>query len=313
MFETMQELCLILSKKRRRRGSVDFDLPEPDIQFDRTGKVISILPAERNIAHRIIEEFMLQANECVAGWLSGSGGPALYRIHEQPDPVKVDEFAEFASALGYKLERHDGRHGPKDFQKFISQMERKPEQKFLTYLMLRSFMQARYSETNLGHFGLAAAEYTHFTSPIRRYPDLLVHRLLKESLKKPSPDWRKKISELLPEIAAHTSSRERIADEAEREIEKIKKVQFMKDKVGDDFEAIVFSVTRQGFFVELLAHYVEGFVPLSTLADDFYVYKEKTHSFIGERRRRRFQLGAKVRVRLDSADIETARLSFSVV
>ncbi len=313
LFETMQELCLILSKKRYRRGAVDFDLPEADIQLDRSGKVISILPAERNIAHRIIEEFMLQANECVAGWLSSSGGPALYRIHEEPDPVKVDEFAEFASALGYKLERHDGQYRPRDFQKFISQMERKPEQKFLTYLMLRSFMQARYSETNEGHFGLAAAEYTHFTSPIRRYPDLLVHRLLKESLKKSSPEWSEMISERMPEIATHTSSRERVAAEAEREIEKIKKVQFMKDKVGEEFEAIVFSVTRQGFFVELLDHYVEGFVPLSTLVDDFYIYKERTHSFLGERHRRRFQLGTKVLVRLDSADIDTARLSFSVV
>jgi ribonuclease R len=313
MFEEMEELCLILSKKRYRRGAVDFDLPEADIQFDKNGKVISVLPAERNIAHRIIEEFMLQANECIAERLSSSGGPALYRIHEEPDRVKVDEFAEFASALGYELEKHDGQYSPRDFQKFISQMEKKPEQKFLTYLMLRSFMQARYSETNMGHFGLAAVEYTHFTSPIRRYPDLLVHRILKESLTEPSPDWRERISKRMPEIAAHTSSRERVADEAEREIEKLKKVQFMTDKVGDDFAGIVFSVTRQGFFVELLEHYVEGFVPLTTLVDDFYVYKEQTHSFIGERRRRRFQLGSKVRVRLDSADIETARLSFSVV
>jgi ribonuclease R len=313
MFETMQELCLILSKKRYRRGAVDFDLPEADIQFDGNGKIISVLPAERNVAHRIIEEFMLQANECVAEQLSSSGGPALYRIHEKPDPVKVDEFAEFASALGYKLEKHDGQYRPKDFQKFLSQMEGKPEQKFLTYLMLRSFMQARYSETNVGHFGLAALEYTHFTSPIRRYPDLLVHRLLKEKLKKASPDWREMISERMPEIAAHTSSRERIAGEAEREIEKLKKVQFMKNKVGEEFEGIVFSVTRQGFFVELLEHYVEGFVPLPTLVDDFYTYKEKTHTFVGERRRRRFQLGTKVRVRLNSADLDTSRLSFSVV
>jgi ribonuclease R len=313
LFENMKELCLILSQKRYRRGAVDFDLPEADIQFDKNGKVISVLPAERNIAHRIVEEFMLQANERIAEQLSSSGGPALYRIHEKPDPAKVDEFAEFASALGYKLEKHDGQYRPKDFQKFISQMERKPEQKFLTYLMLRSFMQARYSETNAGHFGLAAAEYTHFTSPIRRYPDLVVHRLLKALLNKHSPDAQEMISKRMPEIAAHTSARERIANEAEREIEKIKKVQFMKEKLGEEFEGLVFSVTKQGFFVELLDHYVEGFVPISTLIDDFYLYREKTHSFIGERRRRRIQLGTKVRVRLDSADIETARLSFSVV
>ncbi len=314
LFETMKELCLILSKKRYRRGAVDFDLPEPDIQFDKNGKVISVLPAERNIAHRIIEEFMLQANECIAEHLTSSGGPALYRIHEEPDPTKVDEFAEFAAALGYKLERQDGHYRPKDFQKFVALLEGKPEQRFITYLMLRSFMQARYSEINVGHFGLAAAEYTHFTSPIRRYPDLIVHRLLKESLEKqPSPEWREIISQRMPGIASHTSSRERIANEAEREIEKIKKVQFMSDKIGDEFEAIVFSVTRQGFFVELLDHFVEGFTPAFTLVDDSYIYKEHTHSFIGERLRRRFQLGTKVRVRLDSADIETARLGFSIV
>jgi ribonuclease R len=313
LFERMEELCAILSKKRYRRGAVDFDLPEPDIQFDKKGKVISVLPAERNVAHRIIEEFMLQANECVAAHLSSLGGPALYRIHEKPDAAKVEEFADFAAVLGFKLERHDGQYRPKDFQKFVELLEGKSEQRFITYLMLRSFMQARYSETNVGHFGLAASEYTHFTSPIRRYPDLTVHRLVKESLAaKPSYDWLEIVSKRMPEIAAHTSSRERIADEAEREIEKIKKTQFMRDKIGDEFEAVVFSVTRQGFFVELLDHFIEGFVPISSMMDDFYFYKEQTHSFIGERYRRRFQLGSKVRVRLDSADIETARLGFSV-
>ncbi len=313
VFETMQELCLVLSKKRYRRGAVDFDLPEAEIQFDEAGKVVSVVPAERNIAHRIIEEFMLLANECVAERLIAAGGPALYRVHEQPDSQKVEEFAEFALSLGYRLEKHDGQYRPKDFQKFVMQLEGKIEQRFLAYLMLRSFMQARYSDENVGHFGLATAEYTHFTSPIRRYPDLLVHRLLKHCLESGKASlWQEKMQERMPEIAAHTSSRERIADEAEREIEKIKKVQFMADKVGDEFEAIVFSVSRQGFFVELLDHYVEGFVPLGTLVDDYYQYKEKTHTIVGERGRRRFQLGSRVRVRLDSADKETARLTFSV-
>ncbi|HTY63608.1 MAG TPA: ribonuclease R [Acidobacteriota bacterium] len=314
LFETMEELCLILSKKRYRRGAVDFDLPEAEIQFDETGKVISVVPAERNIAHRIIEEFMLQANECVAEKLSNSRGPALYRVHEAPDPLKVEEFAEFAQSLGYRLEKHDGDYRPKDFQKFVLQMEGKPEQRFLVYLMLRSFMQAHYCERNLGHFGLAAAEYTHFTSPIRRYPDLLVHRLLKDCLsKQPSLDWRENMRTRLPELALYTSARERTADEAEREIEKIKKAQFMAGKIGEEFEAIVFSATRQGFFVELLEHYVEGFVPLGTLIDDEYQFREATRSFTGKRRRNRFQLGSRVRVRLDSSDLETGRLSFSVV
>jgi len=313
-FETMQELCLILSKKRYRRGAVDFDLPEAEMQFDKAGKVISVLPAERNIAHRIIEEFMLLANESVAEILTDSDGPALYRVHEEPDPLKVDEFAEFAMNLGYRLEKREGRYRPKDFQKFIAQLQGKAEQRFIAYLMLRSFMQARYSECNVGHFGLAAAEYTHFTSPIRRYPDLFVHRLLKHCLGKELLDgWREKTVSRLPEIARHTSARERVANDAEREIEKIKKAQFMADKIGEEFEAIVFSVSRQGFFVELLEHYVEGFVPIGSLIDDYYAYKEKTHVIAGERRHRRFQLGSRVRLRLDRVDRETARLAFSVM
>ena len=314
LFETMEELCVVLSEKRYRRGAVDFDLPEAEIEFDRNGRVIRVIPAERNIAHRIIEEFMLLANETVAERLTASGGPALYRVHEKPDPQKVQDFAAFALALGYSLENRGGEYRPRHFQKFVAQLEGKPEGRFLAYLMLRSFMQARYSAENLGHFGLATAEYTHFTSPIRRYPDLVVHRLLKESLKEHSLEaWRGKMMARLPEIAAHASARERNADEAEREIEKIKKVQFMADKVGDEFEGIVFSVIRQGFFVELLEHYVEGFVPAGTLIDDRYFYREKTHSFVGERHHRHFKLGTRVLVRLDHADQETYRLTFSVV
>jgi len=313
MFETMEELCQILSQKRALKGAVDFDLPEAQIDFDEAGQVISVFPAERNVAHRIIEEFMLLANETVAARLEESGGPALYRVHEEPDRAKVDDFAEFALALGYHLESERGEYRPRDFQKFVRQLEGKPEGRFLTYLMLRSFMQARYSERNVGHFGLATDRYTHFTSPIRRYPDLVVHRLLKECLRpQPSLSWQDNIEARLPEIAAHTSARERISDEAEREIEKIKIVQFMSGKVGDEFEAVVLSVVRQGFHVELLEHFVEGFVPAETLIDDFYQYKEKTHSFVGTRHHRHFKLGSRVCVRLDHADRESFRLFFSV-
>jgi ribonuclease R len=314
MFELMEELCLILANKRTRKGAVDFDLPEAQINFDETGRVVSVFPAERNIAHRIIEEFMLLANETVAARLDESGGPALYRVHEKPDRAKVDDFAEFALALGYQLESEHGEYRPRDFQRFVQQLEGKPEGRFLMYLMLRSFMQARYSEINVGHFGLATDRYTHFTSPIRRYPDLVVHRLLKDSLhRRPSAERQRDIESRLPEIAVHTSQRERTADEAEREIEKIKIVQFMSDKVGDEFEAVVLSVSRPGFHVELLEHFVEGFVPAETLIDDLYQYKEKTHSFVGERHKRHFKLGARIRVRLDHADRESFRLFFSVV
>jgi ribonuclease R len=313
LLETMEELCLILAGKRYRRGAVDFDLPEAEIAFDRSGRVIRIVPAERNIAHRIIEEFMLLANEAVAGQLSDSGVPALYRIHEDPDPQKVEEFAAFARELGYTLTNRNGEYRSRDFQRFVRQLEGKPEARFLAYLMLRSFMQARYSAENQGHFGLALSQYTHFTSPIRRYPDLVVHRLLKESLRKhPSEAWRENMSRQLPDIASRSSERERTADEAEREIEKIKKVQFMADKVGEEFEGLVFSVIRQGFFVELLEHFVEGFVPAGTLIDDDYYFQEKTHSFVGDRHRRHFKLGSRVWVRLDHADRENYRLTFSV-
>ncbi len=314
LFRAMEELCAILNRKRQRRGAVDFDLPEAEIEFDENGKVISVCAAEHNVAHRIIEEFMLLANECVAQQLTASAGPALYRVHEKPDTQKVDAFAEFALALGYRLESHDGQYRPIDFQKFVRQLEGKLEGRFLAYLMLRSFMQARYSEQNLGHFGLATQEYTHFTSPIRRYPDLVVHRLLKECLKQePSPPWRVHMADILPALAQHTSARERVADEAEREIEKIKKVQFMAAKVGDEFEAVIFSVMRQGFFVELLDHFVEGFVPAATLIDDRYFFKDRTHTFVGEMHRRRYELGTKVRVRLDNADQDTYRLTFSII
>lgn len=315
MLETMEELCTILADKRHRRGAVDFDLPEAAIEFDRGGRVIGVVQAERNIAHRIIEEFMLLANETVAARLAESGGPALYRVHEQPDPQKVEDFAQFALALGYRLEKgRDGAYRQRDFQRFISRIEGRAEGRFLVYLMLRSFMQARYAAENAGHFGLAATAYTHFTSPIRRYPDLIVHRLLKECLQeRPSQAWQGKMTAQLPEMAAWTSARERNADEAEREIEKIKKVQFMSDKIGEEFEGFVFSVLRQGFFVELLDHFVEGFVPAGTLIDDRYDYHERTHSFAGAQRHLHFRPGSKVLVRLDHADREAFRLTFSAV
>jgi ribonuclease R len=257
---------------------------------------------------------MILANECVAQTLSDSGGPALYRVHERPDPLKVSEFAELARSLGYRLEKRDRQYHPKDFQKFVIGLEGKPEQRFLTYLMLRSFMQARYSEKNLGHFGLASSEYTHFTSPIRRYPDLFVHRLLKRQIeKKASTAWVDKTVERLPEIALRSSSRERIAEEAEREIERIKKAQFMADKIGEEFEAVTLSMSGQGFFVELLNPFVEGFVPFGKPAGDFCSYSERIRGSSGKRGQRPFHPGSRIRVRLDRVDMDIGRLTFSVV
>ncbi len=314
MFQTMRELCEILTEKRYRRGAVDFDLPEADIRIDKTGKVVGVVAAERTIAHRIIEEFMLLANERAAEILQSSGKPALYRVHEKPDREKVDEFAELVKSLGYRLEKYKGEYRPKDFQVFVRHMEGKPEQKYLLYLMLRSFMQAHYSEKNVGHFALAAPAYTHFTSPIRRYPDLVVHRLLKAVIDgESSAGTQEGIMDRLPEIAAHTSSRERNADEAEREIEKIKKAQFMADKVGQRFEGTIISVTGRGFFVELTDHYVEGFVPFTTLIDDSYRFSERSHSIVGSRGQKRYHPGARISLLLDNVDMENARLLFSVV
>ncbi len=311
MLRMMQELSTILYRKRFRRGAVDFDLPEADIRIDAGGRVLSVLAAERNEAHRIIEEFMLAANECAAGRLQAAGAPALFRIHEDPDPAKVEEFALLAAALGYPLERRGELYGPKDFQDFVGRMEGKPEQKYLLYLMLRSFMQARYSEENTGHFGLATEAYTHFTSPIRRYPDLCVHRLLKASLDGGGRCgvW----ADRLPEIARHVSERERVADEAEREMERIKKAQFMAGRVGGEFAGIVTAVSRQGLQVELFDHYVEGFVPMASLVGDDYRYSDRTRSLRGSRRRNRYAPGSRVRVRLDNVDMESARLLFSVL
>ncbi|MBN2242151.1 MAG: ribonuclease R [Acidobacteria bacterium] len=314
LFQTMRELCEILSEKRYRRGAVDFELPEADIRLDESGKVVEIKAAERTIAHRIIEEFMLLANECAAETLHSAGGPALYRIHEKPDGEKVDEFADMAASLGYRLEKYKGRYRPKDFQVFVRRMEGKPEQKYLVYMMLRAFMQARYSEENVGHFALATPAYTHFTSPIRRYPDLVVHRLLKAAIDPKSRGTPEDgMTGRLPEIAAHASSRERIAEEAEREIEKIKKAQFMADKIGREFRGFVISANRQGLLVELREHYVEGFVPLTGLTDDRYRYNERSRSFAGSRRQKRFQPGSGMRVRLDAVDGESGRLIFSAV
>jgi len=372
-FEMMRDLALILNRKRERRGSIDFDLPEPVIEFDEAGLMKSITRSERNIAHSLIEEFMLAANECVAGYLENRHIASLYRIHEKPDAKRVYDFEVIAATFGYSLGvgalpiqrvqfKSDRRASygtgkrpreveiPKDlhitprmYQKLTEKIADKPEERILSYLMLRSLKQARYSEDNLGHFALAATTYTHFTSPIRRYPDLIVHRILKDVLSEervgtgaasmkeattPSPwskphdhrahrDLAKPLSgpisiEELHEIAEESSQTERRADDAERELMEWKKVKFMQDRVGEDFDGLIISVTKFGFFVELTDLFIEGLVPLSSLTDDRYTYHENTREIMGQRSRRIYGLGQRVRVLVDRIDPVEKKIQFAV-
>jgi ribonuclease R len=336
-FEMMRELALILNRKRAKRGSIDFDMPESNIELDLSGQMIGVTRAERNIAHRIIEEFMLAANEAVAGKLEAAGVPTLFRIHERPDARRVMEFEEIAAHFGYSLgigaipvkrfaaveRRRDGGKMRKDvvlasedfkissrnYQRLIAKIAGKPEERILSYLMLRSLKQARYSNTNEGHFALAAPVYTHFTSPIRRYPDLVVHRVLAHYL-----ETRNALLEdgVLRELGDDTSFTERRAAEAERELIEWKKVKFMEDRVGDEFDALIISTTKFGFFVELTELFVEGLVPIDTLPGDHFRYHENGRKIIGERSRKMYSIGDQVRVRLDRADTVERRLQFAV-
>ena len=389
-FELMRDLALILNRKRQRRGSIDFDLPEPVIEFDEFGLMKSITRSERNIAHRLIEEFMLSANECVAHYLESKRIASLYRIHEKPDAKRVYDFETIAATFGYSLgvgalpvhrvqfksdrraARGTGKQArtievPKDvhitprmYQKLAAKIAGKPEERIVSYLMLRSLKQARYSEENLGHFALAATSYTHFTSPIRRYPDLIVHRILKEVLRdspekrdgdvpvgilspphsnagddEPRRDsdatpWSKRrdreahrethaplsgpISlDELHNIAEESSQSERRADEAERELMEWKKVKFMQNRVGEDFDGLVTSVTKFGFFVELTDLFVEGLVPLNSLTDDYYTYHENTRQIIGQHSRKTYSLGQRIRVLVDRIDPVEKKIQFAVL
>src|SRR5215469_10387356 len=396
VFERMHTLALLMNQRREERGSVDFDLPEPVIQFDENGQMRGVTRAERTWANRLIEEFMLAANECVATWLEDLGVPSLYRIHEKPEPRRVVEFEEIAASFGYSLglgalpvkriqtrgERREvrgtgrmaRRHEvpedipvtPRMYQRLAAQIEGKPEERILSYLMLRSLKQARYSEINEGHFALAAPTYTHFTSPIRRYPDLIVHRILRDVLHEsaeredhgvpigigdvahsetPSP-WSKRSSAQekthpgkrnlggapaskgahglnatsapIPEnelhaIADESSQSERRADDAERELMEWKKVKFMEERIGEEFDGLIVSVTKFGLFVELKDLFVEGLVPIGSLTDDRYQYHENTKQIIGQRSRRTFSLGDPIRVLVDRIDRMQRRIQFAIV
>ncbi|HTA47462.1 MAG TPA: VacB/RNase II family 3'-5' exoribonuclease [Bryobacteraceae bacterium] len=335
-FETMRELAEILQHKREKRGSIDFDLPEPLIEFDETGVMTGIARSPRNIAHRIIEEFMLAANEAVAAHLEQTGNASIYRVHEPPDPKRVMEFEELAAQFGYSLgvgaipvARHrykerksEGRVAHREvilpqevklssraYQRLVAKIEGKPEERILSYLMLRSLKQARYSEENTGHFALAATHYTHFTSPIRRYPDLIVHRLLGASLDRETYSNEAE----LKSIADECSVTERRAADCERELVEWKKAKFMESRIGEEFDGLVISAARYGLFVELADLFVEGLIPIDTLPGDHYLFHENVRKIIGQRTRREFSIGDRVRVILDRADPLERKLQFSLV
>jgi ribonuclease R len=324
MFEQMRELFQILNDARRRRGSIDFDLNEAEVIMDEAGRVEAITALERNVAHRLIEEFMLLANETVASYLEAQSAPALYRIHEEPDILKVEKFEEFISGFGYSLAAPIGALRPRHFQKLIERIHGKPEEKPIAFLMLRTMQKARYAPENLGHFGLAASSYTHFTSPIRRYPDLVVHRALRAARHGSltgrgagapgvDEDIREEQMEELPEVARHTSEMERRADDAERELLQWKKVKFMADKVGDEFEGYVTGVAAFGLFIELIEHFVEGLVHVSTMADDYYRFVESAHLLRGENTHKVYRLGDKVKVQVIRVNMEVRQVDLGLV
>jgi ribonuclease R len=373
-FKLMEELAGVLNRRREARGSIDFDLPEPEIEFDDQGQMIGVLRSERNIAHRIIEEFMLAANEAVATYLEQRNIGSLYRVHEKPDPKKVIEFEEIASTFGYslgielpamrrvRLRGRDERDRYPRFQEFAipenfeitsrhyqrltQRIAGKPEERIISYLMLRSLKQARYSEENDGHFALASPTYTHFTSPIRRYPDLIVHRILKAALAHeggsaqlqllgprhgaPIARLRHHVKpgamaegglaggafidpEELHALGIETSEAERRAADAERELMDWKKVVFMSSRLGDEFDALVISLTKHGFFIELVDLFVEGFVPIESFDDPRWIYRERLRALVHPESNRAYRLGDRVTARLDRIDRAGNKLLFSVV
>jgi ribonuclease R len=305
----MADLSQELRQRRMEKGAIDFDLPEPEVILNFQGETEDIIRAERNLSHQMIEEFMIAANEAVAHFMEENGSPFIYRIHEPPKQEAVDEFRRFISHLGYKM-RKDSDRSPKDLQKVLFEAKGRPEEKVVNNILLRSMKWAKYSAQNQGHFGLALDSYTHFTSPIRRYPDLIVHRLLKKVLFKREG---KILEEELAKKTDHLSRRERVAMEAEREILDRYRVRFMREKMGEDFEGVISGVTAFGFFVELKDIFIEGLVRVTSLHDDYYHYHEKRYCLVGERTHKTFRIGDEVRVRLDRVDAERRHIDFGLV
>lgn len=310
MLREMLELSLIIRSNRKKRGSIDFDMPESKIVLDSNGKPIDIKPYEHNDATRLIEDFMLIANETVAGHMFWQDMPFVYRTHETPDPEKIDKLAVFIANFGYYIKGEHSEIHPKELQKLLASIEGRDEESIISRLTLRSMKQARYSTECSGHFGLATKEYCHFTSPIRRYPDLQIHRILKDEIRGRLND--KKIEHyqgILDVIAKQCSDRERRADEAERETDKLKKAEFMEDKIGEIFDGIISGVTQHGIFVEL-PNTVEGFIPINKISGDYYDYNEYDYELRGQATGRRFKLGQKLTIQVNSVDMMLKSVEF---
>lgn len=311
-FKAMEELCNILYKKRTKRGAIDFEFEESKIILNEFGKPIDIKPYEREIANRIIEEFMLVCNETVAEHMFWSHLPFVYRIHEDPDEEKLEKFREFIYNLGY-IVKWNGEVKPRNLQEILEKVKGKKEETVVSTLLLRSMMRAKYSPECVGHFGLAAKYYCHFTSPIRRYPDLQIHRIIKEFINgKIDDDRSKKLTALVDYAARQSSERENIATEAEREVDNLKKAEYMLDRIGEEFEGIVSSVTSFGMFVEL-PNTIEGLIHITALDDDYYIYDENHLCLMGERTKKIYRLGDFVKVRCSKVDIPNREIYFDMV
>ncbi|MGO5071033.1 ribonuclease R [Roseburia faecis] len=312
MFEKMTELAAILRKKRMKRGSIDFDFPETKVILDKNGNPVDIRPYDRNVATKLIEDFMLAANETVAAEYYWRELPFVYRTHEQPDSEKIQKLSTLINNFGYSLHIGSDEVHPKELQKLLEKIDGTSEEPLISRLTLRSMKQARYTVENTGHFGLAADCYCHFTSPIRRYPDLQIHRIIKDSLRGRLGEKRiGHYTQILPEVAKHASEMERRADEAERETIKLKKVQYMENHIGETFAGVISGVAEYGFFVEL-ENTVEGLVRVTSLTDDFYQYYEETYELVGEATNRRFKLGQQVRVTVDNCDRIMRTIDFTL-
>lgn len=313
-FDLMGELSAILTEKRRQRGAIDFDFAEAKVIVDEDGHPVDVVLRERSVAERLIEEFMLAANETIAEHFHWMDVPFIYRIHEDPDPAKLERFYNFAVNFGYVVKGSPDHIHPRTLQSLLEEVQGEPEEAVISTVMLRSMKQAKYEPESVGHFGLATEFYTHFTSPIRRYPDLIVHRLIRKYLFEKQVDGKTKRlwGNQLPEIAKHSSEMERRAVDAERDTDDLKKAEFMQDKIGETFEGVISSVTNFGLFVEL-PNTIEGLVHISYLVDDYYHYDEAHLALIGERTGNVFRIGDEIEVRVINVNLDEHSIDFEVV